>query len=103
MSARLIPGLHALARRHARVYGSPRGAGLLAGVPVLAPNDAASIVQHAREVSHVLVNKAAGNTIRLAPPLIIDAAGIDRALDALDKAAETLVKPAENSTELLPR
>jgi acetylornithine/succinyldiaminopimelate/putrescine aminotransferase len=75
----------------------------LAGVPVLAPHDAASIVQHAREVSHVLVNKAAGNTIRLAPPLIIDAAGIDRALDALDKAAETLVKPAENSTELLPR
>lgn len=94
MSARLIPGLRTVALRNPNVYGTPRGLGLLAGLPVLAPHDAASIVQHAREISHVLVNKAGGNTIRLAPPLVITSDEIDRVLHALDAAAIALRQPA---------
>jgi acetylornithine/succinyldiaminopimelate/putrescine aminotransferase len=101
MSARLIPGLRTLALRNPSVYAAPRGLGLLAGVPVLAPYEAATIVEHAREISQVLVNKAGRNTIRLAPPLVIDAAGIDRVLDALDAAAAALVRPSQNATELV--
>ncbi|HET9095156.1 MAG TPA: aspartate aminotransferase family protein [Candidatus Baltobacteraceae bacterium] len=92
VSARLFTGLAELAVRHPDVYGAARGLGLLAGVPVLAPYDAAVIVEHARERSRVLVNKAGANTIRLAPPLIISRAEVDRMLQALDAAAASLVK-----------
>ena len=92
VSPLLFDGLRALAQRHPRAYGEPRGLGLLAGLPVVAPFDAASIVERARENSHVLVNKAGGNTIRLAPPLIITTAEIARALEALDAAAAALVE-----------
>lgn len=92
MSRRLFDGLGVLARAHAAVYGAPRGVGLLAGLPVLPPHDAASVVEHAREVSRVLLNKAGANTIRLSPPLVIDEAGVDRVLQTLDSAAASLVE-----------
>jgi acetylornithine/N-succinyldiaminopimelate aminotransferase len=94
VSAVLFDGLAALAQRHPQIYGTPRGAGLLAGLPVAAPHDAASIVERAREDAHVLVNKAGGNTIRLAPPLIISPGEIHRALQALDGAAHALAEPS---------
>jgi acetylornithine/N-succinyldiaminopimelate aminotransferase len=84
---RLFAGLHALARRFPLVFGEPRGAGLLAGLPVRQPHDAAEIVEHALVRSRVLFNKACNNTIRLAPPLIISAQEIDRALAALEAGA----------------
>jgi len=37
----------------------------------------------------VLLNKAGNNTIRLAPPLIIDTDQIDRALTSLEDAADS--------------
>lgn len=92
MAARLFAGLFELAARFSSVYGSPRGLGLLAGIPVNEPYDAASIVEHARKNSRVLVNKAGGNTIRLAPPLIIEESDVDRVLAALDEAATALVE-----------
>ncbi|HEY9181308.1 MAG TPA: acetylornithine/succinylornithine family transaminase [Candidatus Baltobacteraceae bacterium] len=90
MSGLLFGGLRSLSRRYPGVYGEPRGAGLLAGVPVEPALDAASIVEHTRDVSHVLVNKAGGNTVRLAPPLIISQTQVERALRALDAAAAAL-------------
>lgn len=88
----LFEGLRQLAQAHPAVYAPPRGFGLLAGLPVNTGHDAASIVEHAREVSRVLVNKAAGNTIRLAPPLVIGEADVHRAVGALDAAARALVE-----------
>jgi predicted acetylornithine/succinylornithine family transaminase len=91
VSVRLFAGLRDLAQRYPSVYGLPRGLGLLAGLPVHAPYDAAAVVERARENSHVLLNKAGGNTIRLAPPLVMTAAEVERALQALDEAAAALV------------
>jgi len=83
----LLNALRRLARARPDVYGAPRGLGLLAGLPVLAPHDAGAIVACALRDSNVLLNKAGGNTIRLAPPLIISEAEIDRAVAALEAAA----------------
>ena len=87
ISAALFAGLREVAQRFPHVYGEPRGMGLLVGLPVRAPYDAADIVDRAREQSRVLFNKAGNNTLRLAPPLIIGGAEIDRMLRALDMAA----------------
>lgn len=92
VSDRLFRGLRELAAKHPTVYSQPRGLGLLASIPVLAPHDAGAVVEHARERSRVLVNKAGGNTIRLAPPLIIDVSQVERALAGLDEAAASLVE-----------
>ena len=86
LSDMLFNGLRAIAARFSRVYAEPRGFGLLAGLPVREPYEAASIVDRVREESHVLVNRAGNNTIRLAPPLIIDARGVEKALAALELA-----------------
>lgn len=88
----LFDDLQRLAHGYPQIYGEPRGLGLLAGIPVRAPYHAAGIVERAREDSQVLVNAAGGNTIRLAPPLIITALQIEQAVRALDAAAAALVK-----------
>jgi predicted acetylornithine/succinylornithine family transaminase len=90
MWARLFTGLHDLAERFPLLYGEPRGVGLLAGLPVRHPHDAAAIVEHARVESNVLLNKAGNNTIRMAPPLVIGPSDIDRAIAALHAATTTL-------------
>jgi acetylornithine/N-succinyldiaminopimelate aminotransferase len=90
MWARLFTGLHDLAERFPLLYGEPRGVGLLAGLPVRHPQDAAAIVEHARVESNVLLNKAGNNTIRMAPPLVIGPSEIDRAIAALHAATTTL-------------
>lgn len=87
MWGRLFTGLLGLADRFPLVYGEPRGVGLLAGLPVRRPYDASGIVEHARVQSNVLFNKAGNNTVRMAPPLIIEPAQIDRAISALEAAA----------------
>lgn len=87
VSAQLFDGLRDLAATYPETFGEPRGIGLLAGLPVCKPFDAAALVEHARTHSRVLVNQAAGNVIRLAPPLIITPAEIARACEALSRAA----------------
>lgn len=87
MSALLFDALRDLAERHSAVYGPPRGLGLLAGVPVRAPFDAGALVARMRERSSVLASKAGNNTIRFAPPLIIDGEDVLRGVAALDEAA----------------
>jgi acetylornithine/N-succinyldiaminopimelate aminotransferase len=94
MSAHLFDELRAIANEFREIFDVPRGAGLLAGLPVKEPVDAATLVTHAREKSHVLFNKAGNNTLRFAPPLIIEAAQISEAMKALRAAAQSLAVPA---------
>jgi len=77
--------LRDLARRHARVLGEPRGIGLLVGVPVHKPFEAKAIVRAARE-GGLLIGTAGGNTLRFAPPLIIEEEELRRACALLDSA-----------------
>ncbi|MHB1551002.1 MAG: aspartate aminotransferase family protein [Vulcanimicrobiaceae bacterium] len=86
-SARLFDGLRALALRYDDVFDAPRGIGLLIGLPVRSPYDASDLVDALRE-RHVLANKAGGNTLRFAPPLVIEDAQIDRALADLGAATD---------------
>jgi acetylornithine/N-succinyldiaminopimelate aminotransferase len=71
-SAILFEELESVADRFPQRVGRPRGIGLLAGLPVRAPFDARDIVARARE-SGVLAGTAGGNTVRFAPPLVINA------------------------------
>ncbi len=82
----LFAGLRALAKKHPAIYSEPRGLGLLAALPVKAPLEAKALVAKARD-SGVLFGTAGGNVIRIAPPLVITAAEIDRALAVLETIA----------------
>ena len=93
MSEILFGELRAVAREFPDVLGDPRGAGLLAGLPVKEPHDAATLVTHARERSRVLLNKAGNNTLRFAPPLIVTEEQIVEAMKALCDAARSLSVP----------
>jgi predicted acetylornithine/succinylornithine family transaminase len=87
VSAALFDGLKRLAESCPHVYDAPRGVGLLAGLPVRRPFDAAAIVDLLREQASILVNKAGNNTIRMTPPLIVTHAQVERLLGALTQAA----------------
>ena len=93
MSVVLFEELRAIAAEFPDMFGAPRGAGLLAGLPVKDPLDAATLVTHAREQSHVLLNKAGNNTLRFAPPLIVSAEQIASGMSALRKAAASIEVP----------
>ena len=64
-----------------------RGCGLLRGVVLTAP--AAKAVQAAARHAGFLVNAAAAEVIRLAPPLVITEAQIDEFLTALPDVLNT--------------
>ena len=84
--AHLFAGLRALADAHPATYGQPRGMGLLVALPVRDPYDAAALVAKARERG-VLFGTAGGNTIRIAPPLVITDAQVDEAVGVLGEIA----------------
>ncbi|GAB3449981.1 acetylornithine transaminase [Actinophytocola sediminis] len=67
-----------------------RGAGLLLGIGLTKPVSAA--VASAAEQAGYLVNNVAPDTIRLAPPLIVDAAQLHGFLDALPGALDAASK-----------
>jgi predicted acetylornithine/succinylornithine family transaminase len=93
MSAALFNGLHDVASEFPDIFGEPRGLGLLAGLPVKKPHDAATLVTHARENARVLLNKAGNNTMRFAPPLIVTEEQLTVAMSALRDAARSLSVP----------
>jgi predicted acetylornithine/succinylornithine family transaminase len=72
--------LRTLALRHP-VIVEARGAGLMRGLELRV--DAAAVVDRAREHG-LLVNRTAERVVRLLPPLIIEAAEIDDAVEILD-------------------
>ncbi len=87
-SVTLFSLLRELAARHERVLGQPRGLGLLIGLPVREPFQAKAIQRAARE-SGLLIGTAGGNTLRFAPPLIIEDEELRRACSLLDAALAT--------------
>jgi len=89
VSAHLERRLRTLALRHPVVV-EVRGAGLMRGIELKI--DATAIVEHAREHG-LLVNRTATRVVRLLPPLTIEAAEIDDAVDILDGIFASL--PAE--------
>lgn len=90
VSIQLFRGLNNLAISYPDMYGMPRGKGLLAGLPVREPHDAAIIVDVLRERASILVNKAGANTIRLMPPLIVNGRQVERLIEALCVAAQVV-------------
>ena len=94
MSAILFGELRAIADEFPEVFDQPRGAGLLAGLPVKKPHDAAALVIYAREQKHVLLNKAGNNTLRFAPPLIVTAEQILDGCKALRDAVAAIAPVA---------
>ncbi|MHB8433304.1 MAG: acetylornithine/succinylornithine family transaminase [Candidatus Tyrphobacter sp.] len=84
-SSLLFEKLRDLAARHAGVLGAPRGIGLLAGIPVNDPSDAKAIQTAARERG-LLLGTAGGNTLRIAPPLIVSEEEVARGVALLDEA-----------------
>jgi acetylornithine/succinyldiaminopimelate/putrescine aminotransferase len=72
--------LRTLALAHP-VIVETRGAGLMRGIELRI--DAAPVIDQARERG-LLVNRTAERVVRMLPPLTIDAADLDRAVDILD-------------------
>jgi predicted acetylornithine/succinylornithine family transaminase len=72
--------LRTLALQHP-VIAEVRGAGLMRGVELTI--DAAPVVEQARERG-LLVNRTNEKVVRMLPPLTIEAADLDRAIDILD-------------------
>jgi acetylornithine/N-succinyldiaminopimelate aminotransferase len=87
-SSQLLAELGELAARHSAVLGTPRGIGLLLGIPVHEPHLAKTIQAAARDRG-LLVGTAGGNTLRLAPPLIVSGEEVARAVAILDSALAT--------------
>lgn len=83
MGARLREGLTALAERH-EVIADVRGRGLMVGAEVGA-EAAGALIKLAREEG-LLINSAGGHTLRFVPPLIIEEAHVDSALERLARA-----------------
>ena len=96
MGKRLLAGVEKLAERHAAI-GDVRGLGLMIGVEFVqdrgtrepAPQLVRDLVQ--RAFGHGLLLLGAGrSTLRLAPPLIIDAVDIDAGLAIIDECLTAL-------------
>jgi predicted acetylornithine/succinylornithine family transaminase len=86
-SAQLFAALSQLARSRPEILGEPRGRGLLIGLTVQAPHEAGEVVAAARECG-LLIGSAGGNTVRLAPPLIISEDEVSRAVSLLRRSSE---------------
>ncbi|HSD71282.1 MAG TPA: acetylornithine transaminase [Thermoanaerobaculia bacterium] len=89
MGARLVAGLEELRKKHP-VLLAIRGAGLLAGADLTI--DAAPVVE-ACLAKGLLVNAVRPKTLRFAPPLVVSAADVDRALEILDEVLGSVAVP----------
>lgn len=98
MGARLLAGLRGLMDRHPHI-GEVRGMGLFTGVDLVedresrAPFTAAAdhAINRLRDM-RILIGREgpADNVLKIRPPLTIDAEGVDRICDALDRALAEL-------------
>jgi acetylornithine/N-succinyldiaminopimelate aminotransferase len=82
--------LAAIARSWPRVFGEPRGHGLMLGLPVLEPHVAAGFVAPALDEG-LLINAAGRNTLRFVPPLIIRADEVGEAMARLRRTIATVL------------
>ncbi len=91
MGERLAGNLRQLASRHPAV-AEVRGMGLLVAVDLRA--DAARVVDACRERG-LLVNAVRPQTLRLAPPLVVSAEEVDRAVEILGQALDAVAAVPE--------
>ena len=82
VGAHAMEGLAAIARALPAYVEAPRGRGLLLGLPVREPLRVVAIAEELREQG-ILVGTGGGNTLRLAPPLIVSVEEIDRLIAAI--------------------
>lgn len=82
MGARLLAGLNAIRAKHPDVTDI-RGRGLMIGIEL--NRDAKPVVDEALSRG-LIANAAAGNVVRLLPPLIVTEAEADEAIEILDAA-----------------
>jgi len=81
--------LEALRARHPKAATAVRGRGLLVGMDLVPP--VGEVIGACRE--HGLLALSAGdNTLRLAPPLVVDEAAIRHAVEIIDQALAGFVK-----------
>jgi 4-aminobutyrate aminotransferase / (S)-3-amino-2-methylpropionate transaminase / 5-aminovalerate transaminase len=92
--ARAMSRLREMAERHSLI-GDVRGLGLMIGVELVkdrttkepAAKEAAAVRGLARDAGVLIgVGGQGGNVVRIQPPLVIDDAALDRALDVVDQA-----------------
>jgi 4-aminobutyrate aminotransferase len=96
MGERLMAGVRELAVRHASI-GDVRGLGLMIGVELVTDTAApAPAIVHALEQDAfrrgLLLLACGKSTLRLAPPLVIDAADIDTGLQIIDECLTGLCR-----------
>jgi len=89
MGKALTTGLDPLVKRYPGVIDSVRGVGLMIGIKCVPP---AGEMITALRANHLLAVPAADNVVRLLPPLNIEAAHVDEAIAAVEKACEALSK-----------
>jgi acetylornithine/N-succinyldiaminopimelate aminotransferase len=94
--AALVAGLERLRAKHPTL-GEIRGAGLLVGADLSV--DAAPLVEACLERG-LLVNAVRPRTLRFAPPLVVSAAEVQRALEILDEALAAVATPAAAEKEI---
>ena len=87
MGAYLLTRLKEVAAKHSDIAVEARGAGLLAGLEL--NRECGPVVSSCLERG-LLINCAAGNVIRLMPPLIVQEDEIDSAIGILDEALSRL-------------
>ena len=88
---KLLRGLEVLAGRHPQVIDEVRGAGYLIGLHCVVPNG--ELVGKIMEQG-LLTVPAAENVVRLLPPLIVEDAQVEEALDILERVCAAWAKAA---------
>jgi acetylornithine/succinyldiaminopimelate/putrescine aminotransferase len=94
--ARLVAGLEKLGEKHP-ILLEVRGAGLLVGADLSI--EAAPVVEACLSRG-LLVNSVRPKTLRFAPPLVVSAAEVDRALEIVDETLAALGNPAAAEKEI---
>ncbi|MGH7728149.1 MAG: aspartate aminotransferase family protein [Vulcanimicrobiaceae bacterium] len=89
VGATLVAGLAALAHDVPALFGPPRGLGMLLGLPVREPFEAKVLANAARDDERLLLATAAGNVLRVIPPLVLSQAQAHDGLTRLRRVAET--------------
>ena len=84
LGEKLRPRLDALVTKHPKIFNEVRGFGLMQGLRCVVPN---TEVQTRLREKGLLTTTAGDNVVRLLPPLIIEEAELDFALDCFDKVA----------------
>lgn len=91
-AAHLGAGMESLQKRHHGIFDDVRGRGLIRGLGCSVPELASKVTDAAFELG-LLVETAGpqGEVVKLLPPLVVDDAAIDDALERLDLACDIVM------------